>query len=132
MLESTHAASCETFSLKKTGDYVLTFVAGNQVMTQLPLSVYKEKHDDEFDPRTAWYTSGPWSDLAYVFSRLDKGQDATVEFRMWAKRVSFEGAGVTDVYDVDLKKDGDVIAIGRTGYVGDATLASPSIHHATS
>ena len=107
-----------SFQFKEAGDYVISFVAGNQLMTQLPFSVYTRKNDDEFDPRTAWYTSGPWSDLAYMFTRLDKGADATVEFRMWAKRVSFDGATVTDIYDVDLKKDGDVVAIGRTGYVG--------------
>ena len=106
------------FKFPGPGEYVITFRSGKQVMTQMPFTVFTKSNDDEFDPKTAWYTSGPWSNWAYAFSQLKNGADAQVEFHMWAQRVSFEGGTKTDVYDVDLKLNGDVVAVGRPAYCG--------------
>ena len=111
------------FQFSEPGEYELTFRAGSTNMTTLAFSVYRETNDDVFDPRTAWYTKGPWGEWAYAYSRLSDGPDGRLEFRMWAKRVSFDGASVTDRYDVELKKDGDVVAVSRTGYVGNSEMA---------
>ncbi|MCR9200953.1 MAG: TIGR03067 domain-containing protein [Planctomycetaceae bacterium] len=105
------------FRFTEPGDYLLTFRTGQTVMTQVPFTVFTESSDDVFNPQTAWFMKGPWNDWAYGYSKLSDGKQATVEFRMWGKRVSFEGATVTDKYTVELRKDGDVVAVGRTGYV---------------
>lgn len=112
------AGKYKEFVFQESGDYVLTYRTGDQVMTQLPFSVYKRTNNDAFDPRTAWYASGPWSEWAHAYARLKDGADATLQFRMWAKRESFDGASVTDKYTVQLKKDGDIIAQSGTGYIG--------------
>ena len=106
------------FRFTEPGDYEISFRTGGRVMTTLPFSVYTRSSDDVFDPRTAWYMSGPWSHWAYAFSKLSDGAEGQLEFRMWAKRESFDGATITDVYDVELKKNGDVLATGRTAHVG--------------
>lgn len=112
------AGKHKDFDFKEPGDYVLTYRSGGTVMTQFPFTVYTKKSGDQFDPKTAWYTSGPWSEWAYAYARIKDGEDAMLQFRMWGKRVSFDGASVTDKYTVELKKDGDVVAVSRTGYVG--------------
>ncbi len=106
------------FRFTETGDYWLTFKTQNRVMTQIPFTVTKQSNGDEFDPRVVWYADGPWDKWAYVYYLRRKGANAQLEFRMWGRRQAFEAGRETDKYDVVLKKDGDVIAKSRTGYVG--------------
>lgn len=112
------AGKYKEFIFKEPGDYVLSYRTGGKVMTQLPFSVYQKSNDDQFDPKTAWYTRGAWSDWAYAYAQRKHKENATLQFRMWGKRVSFDGATVTDKYTVELKKDGDVVAVSRTGHIG--------------
>ncbi|MEM8734823.1 MAG: hypothetical protein AAGG44_11400, partial [Planctomycetota bacterium] len=112
------AGKYKEFIFTEPGDYVLTFRGGGRVMTQFPFRAYVVRNKDEFDPRTAWYLDGPWGDWAYAYARLRDKADATVQFRMWAKRVSFDGPTETDQYTVELVKDRDVIAVSRTNYCG--------------
>lgn len=107
----------QQFKFEETGDYVLTFRSGTHVMSVLEFTVYTRKSDDEFDPRVVWYTDGPWADWAYAYSKLSEGGNGTLQFRMWAKRESFESGTKSDIYDVDLKKDGDIVAVGKSGYI---------------
>lgn len=120
------AGSPRQFRFTEPGDYVITFRSGSHVMAQTGVTVYTRQNDDEFDPKTVWYMSGPWSDWACAFSRIREGADATLQFRMWAKRESFEGETDSDIYEVDLMKDGDVVAEGRAGYI--STLRWRNLH----
>ncbi|MEM6470939.1 MAG: hypothetical protein AAF802_15380, partial [Planctomycetota bacterium] len=112
------AGKYKQYIFNEPGDYVLTYRTGGRVMTQVPFRAYRETGGDEFAPKHAWYLDGPWNDWAYAFSGLRDKEDATLEFRMWAKRASFDGATITDRYNVELVKDGDVVAVSRTNHCG--------------
>ncbi len=111
------AGKHKEFKFPGPGDYVLTYRTGRKVMTRMPFTVYTKRSGDEFDPKTAWYTRGPWENWAYAYARLKDKENATLQFRMWGKRVSFDGATVTDKYTVELKHNGDVVAESGTGYI---------------
>lgn len=106
------------FKFTETGDYILTFRTVNNVMTQVPFTVYNKSNDDEFDPKTIWYAKGPWSEWSYLYYLRRESGKAQLEFRMWGQREAFQAGTETDRYEVVLKKDGDVIAVSRTGHVG--------------
>ena len=105
------------FQFSEPGDYRLTFQTGDQVMTAVDFNVFAKQSDDQFDPKTVWYCDGPWNKWAYAFSKLSDKENANLQFRMWAMRETFSAGKDSDVYDVDLVKEGDVVAVGRGGYI---------------
>ena len=105
------------FAIKEPGDYTLVYLAGKQVMTSVDFKVEAEKNDDEFDPKTYYYLSGPKDHWAYMYAPLpDSGNDQP-EFRMWAHKRSFADAPDADKYDVQLRLNGDVVAVASTGFI---------------
>lgn len=105
------------FKFSNAGNYSLTFKTGNHVMAAVDFNVYSKTNDDQFDPKSVWYCDGPWSQWAYAYSKLSDKGNANLQFRMWAKRESFNAGTESDIYDVDLVKEGDVVAEGRGGYI---------------
>lgn len=103
------------FKFTKPGDYIATYRANGKPMTAVPFSIEFEKNGDQFDPKTHVYASGPWSRFAYLFASVNAGQEADLQIRFWVRKKSFLPNPDADRYTVELRKDGDLIAVSNGG-----------------
>ena len=99
------------FKFTMPGDYVATYRANGKPMTVVPFSIEVEKNGDLFDPKTHVYANGPWSEFAYLFASVNAGQDANPQIRFWVRKKSFLPNPPADRYTVELRKNGDTIAV---------------------
>ncbi|MEM7557825.1 MAG: hypothetical protein AAF394_01755, partial [Planctomycetota bacterium] len=102
----------------KPGDYVLSYYAGEQLMTTLEFTVEAESNGDEFQPKTHYYRRGPWDNWAYMYASLAESGNTRPEFRMWVHKRSFANPPKADEYDVRLILNGDVVGVASTGFNG--------------
>ena len=56
--------------------------AGGQSVTTLPFTLKEEKSSDPYNPKKTYVREGPWRDLAYFSSPIDK-PDAPMKFNFW-------------------------------------------------
>ena len=103
------------FKFTEPGDYVATYRAGGRPITVVPFSIEFIKNNDEFDPKTHVYANGPWSEFAYLFASVNAGPDANPQIRFWVRKKSFLPNPEADRYTVELRKNGDVIAVSEGG-----------------
>jgi len=103
------------FKFSEPGDYVATYLANGKPMSVVPFSIEFAKNDDQFDPKTHVYASGPWGRFAYVFASVKGGQDANPQIRFWVRKKSFDANPDSDRYTVEVRKESDIIAISEGG-----------------
>ncbi len=108
----------QEFLLTEPGDYVATYRANGQPMTTVPFTLVPQSGGDEFDPRTFYYVDGPWNDWAQLSLPLKDAPESSPELVFWLRKMSFEEGSSADVYEIEVRKDGDVIATCTTGFVG--------------
>ena len=104
------------FRFTEPGDYVATYRANRKPMTVVPFSVEFAKNEDEFNPLVHAYTNGPWSQWAYLFASVADGPQAEAKVYLWVRKKSFLPAPDADVYTLELRKDGDVVAEANKGF----------------
>jgi hypothetical protein len=66
----------------QSGDFVMTVKAGDQAITTLPFTLKEEKSSDPYNPKKTYVREGPWRELAYFSSPVDK-PDAPMKFNWW-------------------------------------------------
>jgi hypothetical protein len=76
------ADASDPIKIAKSGDFVLTIKAGEEVITRLPFSIVAETGDDPYGPPKGFLRDGPWRDLAYL-SLPAYGANANVKFNWW-------------------------------------------------
>lgn len=104
------------FKFTEPGDYVATYRVGNKPMTIVPFSIEFAKNDDEFNPKTHVYANGPWDQWAYLFASVNAGAEANPQVHFWVRKKSFLPNPPADKYSVQLKRDGDVVAVSDEGF----------------
>ena len=55
---------------------------GDQAITTLPFSLKEDKSSDPYSPKKTFVREGPWRELAYFSSPIDK-PDVPIEFNWW-------------------------------------------------
>ena len=76
------ADSSEPVRIGKSGDFVLTIKAGEEVITRLPFSIIAETGDDAYAPPKGFLRDGPWRDFAYL-SLPAYGDNGDLRFNWW-------------------------------------------------
>lgn len=104
------------YAVKSPGEYTAAFFAGRKLMTAVDFRVDVMKNDDEFQPKTHYYLSGPWQRWAYMYAPLEETGSTQPEFRMWVHKRSFADSPDADKYDVQLILNGDVVGVSSTGF----------------
>lgn len=64
------------------GDFVMAVKIGDQAITTLPFSLKEEKSSDPYNPKKTYVREGPWREMAYFSSDIDK-PDAPIKFNWW-------------------------------------------------
>ena len=105
------------FKFTQPGDYVLTYRANGRDMTSVPFSVEFVSSNDEFNPKVFAYLNGPQRHWAYLYGPLSDAASDQPEFRMWARKKSFVVGRDADKYDVEVRLNGEVVAITNTGFI---------------
>ena len=104
------------FKFSEPGDYVATYRANGQAMTTVPFSIEFAKNEDQFDPKTHVYANGLWDQWAYLFASVNAGPEANPQVHFWVRKKSFLPNPDADKYSVELRKDGDVVAVSENGF----------------
>lgn len=110
----------KTFHFTEPGQFTANYRINGVTASVVPFRVDVLSNDDQFNPIRRFYLSGPWSDWAYLFASVKSGEDATPQFRMWAQKRSFEDAPGADVYTLEVRYRGDVVAIANKGFCSSA------------
>ena len=105
----------QSFRFTAPGQYVATYRAGGKPITVVPFRVEMERNQDQFDPKTHVYLSGPWSEWAYLFASVAKGSDANPELRFWVRKKSFLASPPADRYTAEIRRSGDLVAVSESG-----------------
>ena len=98
----------QDIKLPGSGRYELVFFLDQQALTRIAFEVELVQSGDPFNPGSSAHIDGPWKDLARLVSMHGR-EDPQVSFEMWAKRRE-QGS---DQYEVKVKHEGDVVAVGR-------------------
>ena len=64
------------------GDFVMKIKAGDQAITTMPFSLKEEKSSDPYNPKKTFVREGPWREMAYFSSPIDK-PDTPIKFNWW-------------------------------------------------
>jgi hypothetical protein len=68
--------------LGQAGDFVMAIKLGDQAITKVPFSLKEEKSADPYNPKSRYVREGPWRELAYFSSPVDK-PGAPLAFNWW-------------------------------------------------
>ena len=98
----------QDIKLSGSGRYELVFYLNEDALTRISFDAELVQSGDPFNPGSTAHVDGPWKDLARLVSMFGR-EDPQVSFEMWAKRRE-KGS---DQYEVKVKHEGDVVAVGR-------------------
>ena len=66
----------------QSGDFAMSVKLGDSAITTLPFSLKEEKSSDPYNPKKTFVREGPWREMAYFSSPLEK-PDAPMKFNWW-------------------------------------------------
>jgi len=72
----------DTIRIGKSGDFVLTIKAADEVITRFPFTIVSEVGADPYARPKGYLRDGPWRDLAYL-SLPVYGENANIKFNWW-------------------------------------------------
>lgn len=98
--------------LRQSGDFVLTIVIGDDVVTRLPFTLRIEPERDAYDPPKRFSRDGPWRDLAYFSIPLDYA-NSSLDFNWWMSLRELPIGMINPLVAVHLIKDYREIARSR-------------------
>jgi hypothetical protein len=64
------------------GDFVMAVKVGDQAITTLPFSLKEEKSSDPYNPKKIFVREGPWREMAFFSSPINK-PDTPIKFNWW-------------------------------------------------
>jgi len=66
----------------QSGDFLMELRVGDRTITRMPISLKEEKSSDPYNPKTTFVREGPWRDVAYFSSPIDK-PETPMKFNFW-------------------------------------------------
>ena len=98
--------------LRQSGDFVLTIVIADDVVTRLPFTLKVEPDGNAYDPPKKFRREGPWRDLAYFSVPLDYAT-ANLDFNWWMSLRELPIGMTNPLVAIHLMKDYREIARSR-------------------
>ena len=108
------------FKFTESGDYQITYRANGKPMTTVKFSIDIKTDGDDFDPKRFFFMNGPWNEWAQLRLPLNDGKplEATPKFFAWYRKQDFVQGKNAVEYQIEVRKDGDMIANCDTVYAG--------------
>ena len=91
---------------------------GDQSITTLPFSLKEDKSSDPYNPKKTFVREGPWRELAYFSSPIDK-PDVPMKFNFWMSLRELPPGVKRPMVTVHLLQGGQEIATTRSHVVPD-------------
>jgi hypothetical protein len=104
--------------LEQAGDFVMTLMVGDRAITSLPFSLKEDKSSDPYNPKKTYVREGPWRDMAYFSSPIDK-PDVPMKFNFWMSLRELPAGVKRPMVTVHLLLGGQEIATTRSPVVPD-------------
>ena len=98
--------------LRQSGDFVLTIVIGDDVVTRFPFTLNVEPESNAYDPPKKFSREGPWRDLAYFSIPIDSA-NSNLDFNWWMSLRELPTGMINPLVAVHLIKDYREIARSR-------------------
>lgn len=100
----------------RAGDFVMAVKLGEQTLTSLPFSLKEEKSADPFNPKTRYVREGPWRELAYFSSLLEK-PETPIKFNFWMSLRELPAGVKSPLCTIHVMQGGQEIAVTRSPLV---------------
>ena len=104
----------------QSGDFAMSIRLGEQALTTVPFSLKEEKSSDPYNPKKTFVREGPWREMAYFSSAIDK-PDAPMKFNWWISLRELAPGVKSPMCTIHLMQGGQEIATTRSpvvpGYV---------------
>jgi hypothetical protein len=98
--------------LRESGDFVLTIVIADDVVTRLPFTLTVKPQANAYDPPKKFLRDGPWRDLAYFSMAVDYAT-ANLDFNWWMSLRELPIGMTNPLVAIHLVKDYREIARSR-------------------
>jgi hypothetical protein len=102
----------------QSGDFVMQVMVGDQPITRLPFSLKEDKSSDPYNPKRTFVREGPWREMAYFSSPIDK-PDVPMKFNFWMSLRELPAGLKRPMVTVHLILAGEEIATTRSHVVPD-------------
>ena len=100
----------------QSGDFAMSVKLGEQALTTVPFSLKEEKSSDPYNPKKSFVREGPWREMAYFSSAIDK-PDAPIKFNWWISLRELPPGVKSPMCTIHLVQGGQEIATTRSPVV---------------
>ena len=100
----------------QSGDFAMSVKLGDQTLTTMPFSLKEEKSSDPYNPKKTFVREGPWREMAYFSSPIDK-PDSPMKFNWWVSLRELPPGLKNPMCTIHLLQGGQEIATTRSPVV---------------